>query len=137
MNTWTILGPLVSALSVVSMSMAIACQPPANTMSSNTVNSGIQGKVLMGPACPVMRVDRPCPDRPYSAKLAIVNERGEVVSQIDSDAAGSFAVKLPPGTYTVKSAQEGVMPFMKEQPSVTVAPDQMAEVTLHFDSGMR
>lgn len=101
-------------------------------------SSGIQGRTFLSPTCPVMRIGQDCGAKPYQARLAILNERGEVVSFIETKADGSFAVNLPSGTYRIQSDTEvGSPPFLKEQPVLTVKPNQMTDVTLHFDSGIR
>lgn len=121
-----------SHLSILGISVAIACEAPFSP------NSGIQGKVLVGPVCPVVQVGKDCADRPYQTALVVVNDRGTVIERINSDETGSFAVKLIPGTYTLKSAQQSnAPPFLKDQPAVTVSPNRMEFVTLHFDSGLR
>ncbi|HEY9827253.1 MAG TPA: carboxypeptidase-like regulatory domain-containing protein [Stenomitos sp.] len=125
--------PAVTSLGLLSLTtmiagVALAEMPP----------SGIQGKVLLGPTCPVMRIGQDCGAQPYQAKLAILNEQGDVVSCIETKADGSFAVNLPPGNYRIQSGSGvGSPPFLKEQPSLRVTPNQMTDVTLQFDSGIR
>jgi hypothetical protein len=103
-----------------------------------TVTSGITGVVLLGPMCPVMRVDDPCPDQPFAATLLIRDSQGRELCSVPSGDDGRFQVDLPPGLYEVvplASAESG-LPFAAAQ-WVTVAPGQYTAVTVTYDSGIR
>ncbi len=51
--------------------------------------SGIEGRVLIGSTCPVLRDDTPCPDQPYQATIAVWNaERSEKVHTFTTDEGG-------------------------------------------------
>ena len=100
--------------------------------------SGITGMVLIGPMCPVMRADEPCPDQPFAATLLIRDSQGRDLCIVASGDDGRFQVALPPGSYEVVPLAGGVsgLPFAAAQ-WVTVAPGQYTEVTVAYDSGIR
>ena len=97
--------------------------------------SGIRGTVTIGPTCPVVRIDSPCPDRPFEATISIW--RGTTkVAETRSAADGSFFVAIAPGTYRVVGESPASLPRGDEQ-SVTVAAGEEATVHLTYDSGIR
>jgi hypothetical protein len=107
------------------------------TTPAPTGLSGIEGQVLIGPACPgLQRVDTPCPDKPYQATLTVLNSGGQVVATVQSDANGYYNVALEPGTYTLRPESPGAMPSAAEQ-SVTVVARQFTQVKVSYDSGIR
>ena len=106
--------------------------------------SGIEGRVLVGPTCPVERADSPCPDRPVSVALAIYSAAAanNPVATVTSDADGRFHVELPPGTYTVQRAPcDATSPqcaFPRITPvDVTVQLAAFTQVTVQGDTGIR
>jgi hypothetical protein len=99
--------------------------------------SGIEGIVLLGPTCPVQRVDSPCPDRPYSATIDIVQAvSGAAVTAFTSGADGRFMVELAPGTYRLVPRTTGTLPRGVEQ-TVTVADGLVTRVQVSYDTGIR
>jgi hypothetical protein len=102
-----------------------------------TAASGITGLVLIGPMCPVMRADEPCPDQPFAATLTIRDSLGRELCAVSSGEDGHFLVGLPPGSYElVPLTGPGGLPAAASQ-WVTVAPGQYTEVTVNYDSGIR
>jgi hypothetical protein len=102
------------------------------------VGSGIEGSVTIGPLCPVVREDTPCPDGPFQAEIVITNASGNKVARAASDEEGRFRVDLPPGTYTLvpQSPNAGAPPQAPEQ-QVEVAEGAYTQVTVQYDSGIR
>jgi hypothetical protein len=103
-----------------------------------TATSGITGLVLIGPMCPVMRADEPCPDQPFAATLLIRDSQGRQLCTVASGDDGRFQVALPAGSYEVVPLAGGAsgLPFAAPQ-WVTVAPGQYTAVTVAYDSGIR
>ena len=97
---------------------------------------GIDGMVLIGPQCPVQSLDDPCPDLPHSASIEIRVQGGGVVTRVRSGSDGRFRVGLRPGRYTLRP--ESGDPFPSAQPQdVEVLAGEYADVTIHFDTGIR
>jgi hypothetical protein len=102
-----------------------------------TTASGIVGVVLIGPMCPVMTQDHPCPDQPYAASLVVRDALGHELCLTQSGLDGRFQVGLPPGWYElVPVGGSDGLPYAASQ-SVVVTPDQFTEVTVSYDSGIR
>jgi hypothetical protein len=103
-------------------------------------SSGITGRAVLGPTCPVEREDTPCPDRPYGGARLRITERGtgDVAATVTAGDEGRFRVPLAPGEYVVDAEPtEGrPLPFAKPV-DVTVRPGEFTHVTLSFDTGIR
>jgi len=112
--------------------------PPATPTTAANFAGGIEGVVTIGPSCPVVRADVPCPDKPYEAVIVVKDARNAEVDRTRSDQAGRFRVSLPAGSYTVtaSSLTAGVLP---RPASVTadVARGSFRFVELKLDSGIR
>lgn len=101
-------------------------------------SSGIEGQVLIGPACPgPVTIDSPCPDQPYQATLTILTADGGRIGQVTTDDAGRFRLALAPGSYIIhpEPPKQG-LGYAPDQP-VEVAAGEFAPVEIVYDSGMR
>jgi hypothetical protein len=119
-------------------SRAQAATPhPTPQRCGPNAQSGIAGTVLIGPMCPVMTQDDPCPDPPYAATLMIRDALGHELCTTQSGADGLFRVGLPPGSYEVVPVSGAAgLPYASPQP-VTVEPGRCTEVLISYDSGIR
>ena len=110
----------------------------ASCSSQIPANTGIQGQVLIGPVCPVVRQGQECPDQPYLARLTIMTSGGRKVTQFTTDTEGRFRVPLAPGTYILYPKTPGnlPMPIAAEQP-FSVVKGQFTLLKIIFDSGIR
>jgi hypothetical protein len=106
------------------------------SLAAGGAGSGIRGRVLYGPTCPVARVGQSC-TRPYQAWVSVRLERsGLLVTRVRSSVEGYFSVRLRAGEY-VLVPQTG-RPFPRsERQTVTVRPGRYTSVTVRFDSGIR
>lgn len=100
---------------------------------------GIQGIVLLGPTCPVMKnpPEEACADRPYSTDLAVTtSDATKVVIEFRSDRMGMFRVHLPAGEYAVRSTGSS-LPRCSTNGTIKVNTDAYTETTVHCDTGIR
>lgn len=97
---------------------------------------GIEGQAVAGPTCPVERIDRPCPDRPYQATVTVSDRAGRFVTRFQTDADGRFRVPLAPGTYRLEPESPGILPRAAEL-TVTVREGQFTTVLIKYDTGIR
>jgi hypothetical protein len=116
---------------VILSALLAAC---AATPTTSATDSGIQGKAIYGPTCPVQRVGGPSCQRPYSGEI-VIRQGDRTVTTIRSAADGTFRVALPPGAYTISSAGTG-LPIVKPF-DVTIKPHAFTAITVMFDSGIR
>ncbi len=100
--------------------------------------SGVRGLVTIGPMCPVLQKNVPCPDLPFSTKIVIEDEAGIEIASIVSGDDGLFQIELDPGSYVLvpESPNPGAPPMAQEL-AVEVAGDEFTEVLIQYDSGIR
>jgi hypothetical protein len=99
---------------------------------------GIRGTATAGPVCPVMRPgDTNCADRPVAGALVhVLDATGTEVATLETDAAGAFAVTLPPGRYRVVPDPVPGLMGTAQAVDVTVGAGQVV-VQLTYDTGIR
>ena len=98
----------------------------------------LEGHVLAGPQCPAVRLGDSCPDQPFSASFDVYDDQQRRVAGFQSDAEGFFQISLESKTYTVVPDESAPILNPLGQPKiVTVLPDQITQVTLVFDTGIR
>ncbi len=102
--------------------------------------SGIEGEVVLGPQCPVMRpgMEDQCADKAYQTTLVVeTKDGGPEVVRIETGVDGRFGVILAPGEYIVVPLPDaGPSPRCKMQ-TVTVQPCRFTPVTVRCDTGIR
>jgi hypothetical protein len=117
-----------------------ACNTLENTNPQNvgaTNSSGIEGTVMIGPSCPVQRLNDPnCNDRPYQGVIHVTGGDKTQVAQFQADANGKFKLELEPGNYTLKPQTMNLIARASDQ-DVTVAAGTFATVSIRYDSGLR
>jgi len=96
---------------------------------------GIRGDVVLWPAAPVQRVGTDG-SRPYPARIQVMDGAGRVVADVKTDAAGRFALPLPPGAYTLHPVSDVAGPRAPAQ-SVVVERGRFTPVRVTYDSGIR
>jgi hypothetical protein len=100
--------------------------------------SGIAGRALAGPVCPVERpADPACAPRPVAGAVVIVSgaDSAEIATAQTAD-DGRYEVSIPPGRYTVEGAP--VEGLLGNPTSVEVeVGDGVTIVDLKYDTGIR
>jgi len=101
-------------------------------------DTGIEGQALLGPMCPVVREDQPCPDVGYQATMTVLTETGRTVTQFQTDEEGYFRIALPPGSYILhpESPKDKPLPYAGEM-LFTVSEGAYTLLTVNYDSGIR
>jgi Carboxypeptidase regulatory-like domain len=100
--------------------------------------TGIQGRALAGPTCPVVTVDDPsCADRPLAGVTIIaVTANGIEAGRTTTDANGAYSFTLPSGPYTLEPQPvEGMV--RGAEPIQVVVGDGIVNVDVLFDTGIR
>ena len=128
----------IAALALIAAGAAFvfACK---SEQKAPPVDSGIEGQVLIGPMCPVVREGTPCPDQPYQATIAVWNaDRTQKVRTFETGSDGRFRIPLAPGEYYVdpQPPDSGGPPTPIPQ-SVTVPTGRFLQITVEYDSGIR
>jgi hypothetical protein len=100
--------------------------------------TGIQGRALAGPTCPVVTADDPaCADRPLAGvTILVLTANGVEAGRTTTDANGAFGFSLPPGPYTLEPQPvEGMMG--DAAPIPVVIGDGIVTVDVAYDTGIR
>jgi hypothetical protein len=113
-----------------------SCAPAAEGRGPR---SGVAGRVLLGPQCPVEQAWSPCPDKPVAAEVQVFKAGSEeLVTSTDSSENGRFRIDLEPGSYELLPVVDelGGLPYAKRV-HVTVESGEYSQVALSLDSGIR
>lgn len=131
-------SPAKSASATASPAVLTVSSVPSPAPSS-TASSGVQGQVLAGPQCPVVREGSPCPDRPIRATIDVrTPDSDELVTTFSSSDDGRFRVALPPGDYVIVPRPAPSFALSAGAPqTVAVRDGQWTEVTIEYDTGIR
>ena len=113
-----------------------------NIPSSTSVIMGVvEGRVLVSPACPVVSVDQPCPDKPIEMMLSIFDTtKGSFVRKFKSAPDGTFSIGLPEGTYRFEHFETHDTPALLPRISpaeFTIVSGKTTPVTVTVDTGIR
>ena len=103
--------------------------------------SGVAGRVHLGPQCPVETQGDPCDDKPAAGSRVTVAKQlpgnsdanGEVVASTTTDADGNYRVAVPPGMYVV-TAHAGMS---CELMNTRVPSGAYSKVDIPCDTGIR
>ena len=98
--------------------------------------SGIRGRALAGPQCPVEIEGSPCPDVPFEGTVIATDVATGDAATAETNAEGRFELELPPGTYEVSIVSESAPPFAKPQ-TVEVESGAFTAIVVAVDTGIR
>lgn len=103
-------------------------------------DSGVEGTVLLGPTCPVMRVgDTTCADKPYATTVQVIllkSPKSSTFATAQSDKEGKYKIMLPPGDYALQPLGGAPLPRC-ETKNITIEPGKIIQVDLNCDTGIR
>ena len=95
----------------------------------------VTGKVVAVPCAPVERADSPCPGRPVPGIVLTFTSSSKEQVTATTDPAGSYAVELQAGTWTV--AFKSFMRIISGPTSITVDAGGSLVANYVVDSGIR
>jgi hypothetical protein len=103
--------------------------------------SGVAGKVLLGPTCPVMRnpPDPQCGDMGYQTTVQVflkTRPKDSIFASVKTDKDGNFKVMLPPGEYGIEALGGTTFPTCQTQ-FIKVEPDVVMDLNVSCDTGIR
>jgi hypothetical protein len=96
----------------------------------------IAGRVTAAPTCPVERAGHPCPPGPVRATIEPLTTRGRVVATLHTDAHGSFAARLAPGSYLFRVTSPGAFPRCPDV-RAKVSARRRTRADIRCDTGIR
>ena len=127
------------ALACPDGSFVTAQGPNCKIPACPTLTSGIEGKITLGPTCPVERIppDPNCADKPYQATVIVKTADGQKeITRFTSQTDGTFKQALKPGTYLLVPVSVQVYPRGVQQ-TVIANTNIFSQVTITYDSGIR
>ncbi|MCR4328393.1 MAG: hypothetical protein NUV53_02635 [Patescibacteria group bacterium] len=103
--------------------------------------SGVEGRVLLGPMCPVMRnpPDPNCADKGYETTVQIIEKnssKSSLFSSVETGKEGGYRAMLPPGEFSVQAIGGQPFPYC-EMKKISIGPDEMVKADLSCDTGIR
>ena len=108
-------------------------------MQASSTRTGVAGRALGGPTCPVERPGDPscAPRLVGGVELAVQDASGAEVARVTTDGSGYFRLALAPGEYTLEApAVEGFMSGPAPVP-FTVQDGTETWLNLSWDTGIR
>jgi hypothetical protein len=125
------------ALLLVVLVVAAACAGPGSEGGA-PARSGITGRVLAFPSCPVETAASPCPLQGVRTTVAIEAADGERIEHVRTRSDGSFRIELEPGDYLLSAIPPPSDPHLVPRPaSARVEPDTFVRVTVILDTRLR
>lgn len=100
----------------------------------------IEGKVTIGPICPVQREGVPCiiPPEVYEArKIVISDEVGNIIDIVNIDNQGIYRTLLEPGTYILDINKIGIDRSDDVPKEVEIREGETTRLDINIDTGIR
>lgn len=111
----------------------------APTVSPSSVGY-LEGRVTIGPICPVELKDMPCPVPPelYAAQDILVFRADDrtIASSTRPDTTGFFRFRLPAGTYVIET-RRSALGGEGTYETVTVSSGRVTTIAIDIDTGIR
>lgn len=96
--------------------------------------SGISGKVMFTPICPVTAPSASCRVRPYTGALKITTVARDRVTRLATDPEGLFQIRLTPGMYVIEPDSPD-FPIGTSQ-TITVLNNVMRQMEFNFQGNL-
>lgn len=99
-------------------------------------SSGIEGRVVALPGCPVITEASPCPSKPVATTVVVESDAGSL-RRVETGSDGSFRVTLAPGRYVVSAQPPPGSDLVPRPQRVMVEAGNYQRVTVVLDSRLR
>lgn len=105
------------------------------------LDSGVKGKVLLGPICPVQRIppDPNCEDKGFKTTIQVRLQdptKNSIFTSVDTDEEGGYIIALPPGEYKIQALGGKPFPTCNSR-DITIKQHAVLEIDLSCDTGIR
>jgi hypothetical protein len=95
----------------------------------------LHGIVMRGPSTPVCRVGMPC-NEPAVGAVLVFSRNGRAAARVEVGAGGRYAVRLRPGTYTVRQSPAPKIGF-GIRPGTVLVRSTGTRANFFIDTGIR
>ena len=99
--------------------------------------SGLAGRVIVFPTCPVMITESPCPRKGVQTTVAVESADGERIEEVRTRSDGTFRVALEPGDYLLSAVPPPASDLVPRPASAKVEPATFVRVTVVLDTRLR
>ena len=108
---------------------------------SNENKGIVQGKILIGPICPVEREGVTCEPSPeaYSSRKIIIyaTDGSTIIKETTPDEKGNYKISLIEGEYVVGIYRTGIDSSSDVPKNITVRKGETVELNISVDTGIR
>jgi hypothetical protein len=118
----------------VLVSFVVGLAAAASASGAGEARSGLHGTVTRAPIRPVCVPERPC-SAPARGVTLTFSRNGDEVARARTGDDGSYRVRLPAGSYAVRTIRRG--PRRLEPSHVRVSRGRYARVNFSLDTGIR
>ncbi len=127
-------------LAVTLLSLLILTTCSGCLIRQDTELGNLEGRVTIGPICPVERLDLPCaiPQEAYETrKIRVFREDGKtLVKTVDINPAGHYRAELRPGRYTIDIIHTGIDRSAEVPALVEIQPGKTVILDIAIDTGI-
>lgn len=136
LRRWRLAAVAAIGATVLGVGAAVVFATERGRSAARHLDSGIAGRVVIGPTCPAQPIGQACV-RPYQATITIRRKPNDrVVTGVRSSPGGGFRIALAPGTYSLVPQTGDPYPRASPQ-TVAVRVHRYTHVTISYDSGIR
>jgi len=129
------------AVSVLLWIIFIMIFIPTQRITQPIKEGFLEGKVNIGPICPVERPGVPCPvpTEAYAARMIYVYEKGKsaVYGQVSIKSDGTYQTALPSGEYVVDLKPNGIDRSSDVPAVVVIKEGETTTLDINIDTGIR
>jgi hypothetical protein len=127
------------ALRTATAALLAAAVLATSCARSAPADSGVRGRVWLGPLTPVQRVGGPPNEKPYAATVQVLKAGStDVVATTHSGKDGFFQVDLAAGEYVLQGLSPSKSRLPRAAPvAVAVSAHHFVTAAVHFDTGIR
>lgn len=123
---------------MVLVSVMLVMAACAEERPAGQPQSGLVGRVIMFPTCPVETLSSPCPRKGVQTTVTIESADGERIEQVQTGSDGTFRVALDPGDYLLSAVPPPMASDLVPRPaSAKVLPETFVRVTVVLDTRLR
>ncbi|MBA3788981.1 hypothetical protein H0X32_01125 [Patescibacteria group bacterium] len=133
---------ITNSTTTTTTTTSIPPKPPGTGVPPTSQGTGtLEGRMTIGPVCPVEQAGHPCTPTPemYAAHPVSVysSDRARLITTLTPDANGNFSAALPVGKYVVDVQRQPIGGARGVPATISISKDQTTPVSIDIDTGIR